>query len=302
MPELKHCAASTAGTVLWSDLQGRVSAWNTGSAQHARLPIAVSDISAITATGPWFVVVGAGELAVVSGEGAHFTLPHAFTRVFTSTDAGYAITGGLMLAAVLEDALVAVHIDLAGRTLRTRPIMKLRGVPVLDVHVGPVLVVSVLADRVCLHDAVSLRLVAQKRVHARHAQDGPARIAHVTDQHLVLLGGAHGAVIWNATAVACGSVDDSRLAQAQRDHVAQVARRHVAQSISHGLSDWQAEQEQERHVDGARARWNIAGLSEEEMVAYAQMLSGAAGPERAASESEPDEELQRILQLSLVEQ
>ena len=91
-------------------------------------------------------------------------------------------------------------------------------------------------------------------------------------------------------------------------------RKYSKYAVDSGYTEWKDEQREEKHLDTLRDRLNIDGLTEEELVAYATLISkqeiSAETRENANISDAPsidlqdlsdDPDLQMALRLSLIE-
>lgn len=188
----------------------------------------------------------------------------------------------------------------------------------LSIHVTPSYFILVTIDGIFIHDTLNLERINKcsfpkfslKYINENERAD-PIKIEEFDDNKFMFLWGNSLAQIWDFAPVSKDLNRTKMIRNSQIDKLlvgGKAIRKYAKYDVNFGYNEWEDERREEKNLDSMRNRLNIEGLTEEELVAYATIISKEANPTESASddvsgslEGSDDPDLQLALQLSLIE-
>ena len=194
----------------------------------------------------------------------------------------------------------------------------------LSIHVTPSYFILVTIEGIFIHDTLSFQRVNKcsfpkfslKYIKESERND-PVKIEEFDENKFMFLWGNSMAQIWD---FAPNSKQPKGMKLTRNSEIdkalvgGKAIRKYSKYAVDSGYTEWKDEQREEKHLDTLRDRLNIDGLTEEELVAYATLISkqeiSAETRENANISDAPsidlqdlsdDPDLQMALRLSLIE-
>lgn len=186
----------------------------------------------------------------------------------------------------------------------------------LSIHVTPSYFLLVSIDGIFIHDTLNLQRINKcsspkfsvKYINEEGRND-PLTIEEFEENKFMFLWGNSLAQIWDFAPI---SKQSTRMKMTRNSSQidktlvgGKAIRKYSKYAVDFGYTEWKEEQRDEQHLDSMRDRLNIEGLTEEELVAYATLISKEATDTADISTSfefsGDDPDLQLALQLSLTE-
>lgn len=193
-----------------------------------------------------------------------------------------------------------------------------------SIHVTPSYFILVTNGGIFIHDSLNLERINKcsypkfslKYLNSENVDDDdvddsgePVRIEEFDDNKFLFLWRNSLAQIWDFAPTSKQSDRGPSKKSPEIDKATvggKAIRKYSKYAVNSGYSEWKDEKREEDHLDSLRDRLNIDGLTEEELVAYATLISKEANGNNNTEivdieDVSDDPDLQLALQLSLVD-
>jgi hypothetical protein len=185
---------------------------------------------------------------------------------------------------------------------------------ILSVYVNQIFFILVTFKGIFVYDTLSRKQINKctfpryflKYLDWQESQNS-VRIEHLEESRFLFIWGSSLAQIWdfNPRANLSKILQKMNKTSSEADKGllgSKATRKYTKYAVNSGIQEWSDECGEEARMDFLRDRLNIDGLDEEEMIAYAKLISQAQEPtETLFDDSDMDPDLKLALQLSLIE-
>lgn len=219
----------------------------------------------------------------------------------------------LQLLVVSSSTILKLQIDIENNLMEQEQLKldPMETASALDVFVTPNYFILVNSSGIYIYDTLSLRQV-NKFTHQKFflkPKSDKVKIESLEENKFLFVWDDSLAQIWDFTPRDKFMRNPKRPENLDIDKGVlggKAIRKQSKYDISAGISEWTDEVREEEHLDSLRDRVNIEGLNEEELIAYAKLLSKGAEDESFENEEDTvdcidDPELAMALKLSLIE-